>query len=40
VDVVATGAKHVDVRIEGRSQRVSAILAEAIFILLQEAGAA
>jgi DtxR family Mn-dependent transcriptional regulator len=40
VDVVSIGTRHIDIRIEGRPQRVSAAVAEAIFVTLQEAGVA
>ncbi len=40
LEVVATGARQVDVRIEGRPQRISASLAGAIYVVLQGAGAA
>lgn len=40
LEVVATGARQVDVRVEGRPQRISATLAGAIYVALQGAGGA
>ncbi len=40
VEMVATGPRQVDVRVQGRSQRVSAALAEAIYVAFEQAGAA
>jgi DtxR family Mn-dependent transcriptional regulator len=40
LEVVATGARQVDVRVEGRPQRISAALAGAVYVALQRAGAA
>ncbi len=40
VEVVATGPRQVDVRIEGRPQRVGAALAGAIYVAFEHAGAA
>src|SRR5262249_10232932 len=40
VDVVAAGPRHMDVRVQGRSQRVRAALSEAIYVTVLEAGVA
>ncbi len=40
LEVVATGPRHVDVRIEGQPQRISAGLAGAIYVVVEDAGAA
>ncbi len=40
VEMVATGPRQVDVRVKGRSQRVSAALAGAIYVAFEQVGAA
>jgi DtxR family Mn-dependent transcriptional regulator len=40
LDVVVAGPRHVDVRIEGQPQRISASLAGAIYVVVEDAGAA
>jgi hypothetical protein len=40
VEVVSTGGRQIDVRIEGRPRRIAAALADAIYVAFEEVGVA